>query len=228
MTSAAPERMDLNALSSACQRESSRFFSNADADNRYCYELFRRAIHLKNQYAWEAIWQNYTNLVRGWLHVSGADALSVPRDELVTMSFTRFWHAMSSRRFEEFETLPALLKYLRLCCVSTVADLMRKASHDDYSTLDDADDVPSLARPDHHLVEDESRNTLWQTIRKALQNEQEEIIVKGCYLQGMKPNQVYNAYPTLFGSVQDVYRVKRNLFNRLRRLPELRHLWEQW
>lgn len=228
MNSAAPERMDLTALSDACQRESSRFFNNADADNRFCYELFRRALKLRNNHAWEAIWTNYTNLVRGWLHAAGAERLSIPRDELVTLSFERFWHAMSSRAFEEFATLPALLKYLRLCCVCTVADLLRQSRHSDHVGLDEVNDIPTSNRPDQQVAGEESRTMLWQTIEKAVQNEQERVIVTGCYLYGMKPNQVFDKHTRLFESVNDVYRIKRNLFNRLRRLPELRNIWDNW
>lgn len=222
----APERMDLTALSDACQRESSRFFNNAEADNRYCYELFRRALKLRNAHAWEAIWHNYTNLVRGWLHASGADNLSIPRDELVTMSFERFWQAMSSRSFDEFPTLPALLKYLRLCCVCTVADLLRQNRYEEYAPLDDIHDIAGDTRPDRAFTDEEQRNLLWQVIDKAIQSEAERVIVQGCYLYGLKPNQVYQQHHQLFESVNDVYRMKRNLFNRLRRLPELRQIWD--
>ncbi|CAA9541297.1 MAG: hypothetical protein AVDCRST_MAG88-32, partial [uncultured Thermomicrobiales bacterium] len=43
-----------------------------------------------------------------------------------------------------------------------------------------------------------------------------------CLALELKPSEVHARYPDRFASVADVYRIKRNLLDRLRRSPEIR------
>ena len=52
--------------------------------------------------------------------------------------------------------------------------------------------------------------------------EQERLLVCLMYVHGLKPSEVCAGYARLFPSVEDVYRVKRNLLERLRRNRRLR------
>jgi len=47
-------------------------------------------------------------------------------------------------------------------------------------------------------------------------------VLQCCYALEMKPSGVYEEYPTIFSSVQDVYRTKQNVLERLRRDEPLR------
>jgi hypothetical protein len=64
--------------------------------------------------------------------------------------------------------------------------------------------------------------TFWQDIQAELNGEEERVLVSLIYVHGLKPGEVCAGYARLFPSVEDVYRVKRNLLARLRRNHHLR------
>lgn len=222
-----PERMDVSVLTQACQRESGKFFRDQPTDDSFCYELFRRALKYKNQYAWEGIWATYRNLVSGWIRgYSGFEQTNTPLEELVTLSFEKFWFAFSNKSIDHFPTLPALLQYLRLCCASTVTDRLRRRKRDRYLTdIDEAYYLASDQKPDNQVVEEEERNLFWYKIQDLLNDEQEKLLISSYFILGFKPRHIHNKYPEAFPTVQDVYRVKRNVMNRLRRAEDLKEYW---
>lgn len=224
-----PNRMDVNDLVDACQQESGKFFRDEPTDDRYCYELFRRALKDRNEYAWQALWETYRNLVMGWVRsTSGYDSTNTPLDELVTMSFEKFWKAFKNKSFDDFPTLQTLLQYLRLCCASTVTDRLRRRRHDQLLTdIDDAYYIASGHKPERIVMEEEARHHFWQQVNTLLNDEQEELLIRSYFVYGFKPRQIHSRFPDSFPTVQDVYRVKRNVMNRLRRANELQEYWSQ-
>lgn len=223
------DRMDVSALATHCQEESAKFFRDEVRDDSFCFELFRRALKLRNQHAWEAIWANYRNLVSGWLRKSsGFESASLPLDELITMSFERFWYATSNPdAFDRFTSLPALLQYLRTCCGSTITDHLRRHKRDQFLTdIDQAYYLASGKKPEHELIDKESQERFWRKVRGLLNDEQEETLIRAYFLLGLKPRQIHKRYPDLFPDIQDVYRVKRNIMNRFRRDEELKKIWD--
>ncbi len=220
--------MEVQALSEICKQETDKFFGDEVHDERYCWELFRRALALRNDYAWETIFETYGKLVRGWLRqCGGVDMLNIPMEELETLSFEKFWHATSHRRaFERFSSLRSLLQYLHTCCSSTVTDALRRRTRD--SLLTDIAVVPSLHSHSHterELEEREKQEHFWQQVCALLHDEQEERVLISYYVLGLKPREILDQFPDEFQDIQDVYRVKRNIMNRLRRSEELRTLW---
>lgn len=227
-TTPQPQMMDVDDLSDACMKESAKFFRDEISDDRYCYELFRRALKLQNQHAWESVWKNYRNLVSGWVRNNGSfETANMSVDELVTLSFEKFWHAIcTGRTFDGFPSLQALLQYLRTCCASAVTDSFRRHKHERF--LIDIDDALSLAgshRPEGQLIEDEERTLFWEKIQGLLQNESERLLIHSYFVIGLKPRQIQERYSGEFPAIQDVYRVKRNIMNRLKRADDLQDYW---
>ncbi len=215
-----PTRMDTDDLALLCQQESSKFFRDQPYEEQFCFELFRRALALNNQFAWEALYQTYGKLVRGWIRKCGGfDTLNMPLEELETLSFEKFWQATGEReRFERFTSLRGILQYLRTCCASTVTDALRRRRME--HLLTDLDDAPHLAsghKPDVALLSQEQRYHFWQEVRALLNDTQEEIVVQYYFVLGFKPRQIQARFPEHFPGIQDVYRVKRNVMSRLRR-----------
>lgn len=220
------ERMSLDVLCETCQRESSKFFREEVTDDRFCYELFRRALKHKNEYAWECLWRTYRNLVSGWIRASGGAELNTPTEELITLSFEKFWHVFSasSAMFDDFPSLPALLQYLRLCCASIVTDRLRRRKQE--RLLTDIDTVYHLAstdKPDRALLSQEERTRFWKHVLTLLNDETEVLLMRTFFIQGLRPRQIQQNHPDIFPTVQDVYRVKRNIMNRLKRDDDLRN-----
>ena len=63
---------------------------------------------------------------------------------------------------------------------------------------------------------------LWEAVLKELQDESERVVAQLSLLRDLKPSEIFGRHPGLYESVADVYRVKRNVIERLRRSPEVR------
>ncbi|MGH2543459.1 MAG: sigma-70 family RNA polymerase sigma factor, partial [Ardenticatenaceae bacterium] len=120
------ELMNVTEVARRCQDETQRFYRREPHDDHPCLELFRRALTLKNHFAWEAICKTYNNQVRGWIRRSGHyESLDHPLEELVAMSFERFWQATFRQvAYDAFHSLEAILSYLHACCTSVIIDLL--------------------------------------------------------------------------------------------------------
>lgn len=223
-----PQRMDLSALESACQQESGRFFRNENSDDRFCYELFRRAIEQGNKYAWDSIMVTYQNLVRGWIRRNSLlDATDIPLEELTALSYQRFWYATSRVPFTRFPTLQAILQYLNLCCGSAVTDKARRARREpSVSALENHYDLSNENGDGagYSSMEDDERTLLWQRVEAVARTEAEQILLDACFNMDLPPRRILEAYPDHFHEIQDIYRIKRNLLNRLRNDSVLRDI----
>jgi DNA-directed RNA polymerase specialized sigma24 family protein len=88
--------------------------------------------------------------------------------------------------------------------------------------LESAELEPATADPAEVVVSRLSAQDLWQAIQEELTGEAERLLIYLTYIQGMKPAQISSEYQRVFPTVDDVYRVKRNVLERLRRNRRLR------
>ena len=72
-----------------------------------------------------------------------------------------------------------------------------------------------------------SGQELWQTIVQEVPDEAERAVLYCSFALGMKPAEIAQRRPDLFPGVPDVYRVKRNVLERLRRNPSIRRFVEE-
>ena len=117
----------------------------------------------------------------------------------------------------------AVLKYLKLCVHSVIADEVRARQARQYEeTLDLIDHEPAADDPADDVVSNISAQGLWQVIQEKLHGEDERVVIYLAYVHGLKPSEISSQYNRLFPSVEDVYRVKRNVLERLRRNRAIR------
>jgi DNA-directed RNA polymerase specialized sigma24 family protein len=219
-----PRQMSLAALVQHCATESEHFYRGRAHDTRFAYELFRRALVERDELAWEHVYTHYCPLVEGWVRRSGAFAGCGESSEFfVGAAFTKFWRAMTPERFATFPTLAALLQYLQLCTSSVVIDSVRAQS---WSEMVADDTVPHgqlpQVSPDEQALERVQRAEFWRAINALLNDDAERAVLIGSFVLGLKPGEIYEDRPDLFGNVGDVYNVKRNVLSRLSRNSELR------
>jgi DNA-directed RNA polymerase specialized sigma24 family protein len=219
-----PRQMSLAVLARHCAAESEHFYRGRSHDTRFAYELFRRAVVERDEMAWEHVYIHYSPLVEGWVRRSGAFASCGESSEFfVGAAFTKFWRAMSPERFATFPTLAALLQYLQLCTSSVVIDSVRAQS---WSEMVSDEALPPSQQPhvspDEQALERLQRAEFWRMINTLLNDDAERAVVIGSFVLGLKPGEIYDDRPELFGAVGDVYNVKRNVLSRLSRNPELR------
>ena len=215
-------------LAQFCTEETNKFLKQVASNDSFCLELFRRAIVDRNDDAWGSIYQQYAPLVLTWVtqHQSVTPILgqegSAP---LVNAAFAKFAQALTPAKMENFVSLAAVLKYLKLCVHSVVADEVRARQMRQFEdTLEMITQEPASDDPAEDVVASIAAQDLWQIIQEELHREDERIVIYQAYVQGMKPSEICSQNRQLFPTVDDVYRVKRNVLERLRRSRRLQML----
>lgn len=212
----------LAEIARRCREETERFFHRLAPDTRYCYELFRRALARREGDALAHLIANYTPLVEGWVRRHPGFPKSGEEPAFfVAAAFEKLWHAVSPARFASFPNIKPLLRYLKLCVGSSVIDHLRNL--DDTASLDDdarsAMSEPLAAEPPLSPAE---RAEFWAEVMRRAQNEKEAVVAHACFSLQMKPGEAFREYPGVFEDVREIYRVKQNLLERLRRDQNLR------
>ena len=224
----------INDLARCCSEETNKFLRQSVSNDRYCLELFRRAIVNRDDDAWACIYQQYSPLVLTWVtqHQSAATILGQDGSgPLVNAAFAKFSQALTPAKIEHFDTLAAILKYLKMCVHSVVADEVRARQARQYEeTLELIEHEPASDDPADDVVSNISAQGLWQVIQEELNGEDERLLIYLAYIHGMKPSEISSQHRRLFPTVDDVYRIKRNVLERLRRNRRLQTMFKghQW
>jgi DNA-directed RNA polymerase specialized sigma24 family protein len=221
-------KVEMSALVRWCSDESRSFYRHETHDPRYAYELFRRALVDRDEQAWAFLYQHYFPLAEHWVRRTGAFALSGESSEyFVSAAFTRFWRAIPAERFRSFPNLASLLNYLRRCANCVVIDAVRAHNWNDMLPEESVNwNNQAFAEADEEATERVHRVEFWNYISELLSNEAERVIVHSSFILGMKPGDIFAARSDLFAGVDEVYAMKRNILNRLRRNHELRAMYE--
>jgi DNA-directed RNA polymerase specialized sigma24 family protein len=212
--------LPLPRIAERCQDESARYARHLDNDPRFCFELFRRAIRDGDHRAWSAVYSQYTQntpIVRAWVEGHSLfPATGEAADYFINRAFERMWSALDAEKFARFDSLAALLRYLKMCINSAITDYVRSRRREDLP-LEEAYQHPSPAIGIEGLREAE----LWQMIGRRVVDNRERTALICRYGLGMKPNEIYADYPQLFGSVREVYNALQLTLRRLRRDEQL-------
>lgn len=226
-----PEQLSIAELAHHCSEETTKFLKQSASNDRYCLELFRRAIVRRDDAAWQHIYQQYAPLVLTWVtqHQSAASFLGQEGGSaLVNAAFAKFSQALTPIKIDNFDSLASVLKYLKMCVHSVVADEVRSRQARQYEeTLDAIEHEPSGSDPAEDVIAQLSAQRLWIVIQEELNGEEERVLLYLAYVQGMKPSEICERQRHLFPTVDDVYRIKRNVLERLRRNRRLRRLLQQ-
>ncbi len=208
-------------LAQRCTEETGKFLKQLKSDDRYCLELFRRAIAMRDEQAWSSVYQQYAPLVLTWVMQHQSVVTLIGQDSapsLVNAAFAKFFQALSPAKLSHFETLAAILKYLKMCAHSVVADEVRAYQARQYEdTLELIKQEPASEDPAEDVIANLAVQTLWEVIQDELRSDDERLLVYLAYVQGMKPGEISRIHQHYFPAVDDVYRIKRNVLERLRR-----------
>jgi hypothetical protein len=212
------ERLTVPELARLCTREMERYRRREPHLDRFGFELFRRAIVERNDAAWAALYAQYAETVRWWL------GLTVDEDdELVTLTFERFWRAMDAVKFSSFSGLGGVLAYLKSCAQTARLDRARAVSVrareeplDAVATL-----LPARDDTEGMVAAHIDRVAFWHMVRQYLADEREHSVLYLSYVVGLSPRQIYARHAARFDDIAEVYRIKRAVIARLRRAPSI-------
>jgi DNA-directed RNA polymerase specialized sigma24 family protein len=213
----------IDVLCAEARAQEANFVRGEPSDDAAGVELFRRAIADADEAAWEAV----VALYRGLLIAQSARQVVrslVVEDAgfCVDRAFQRFWRATRTRGIHEFQDLASILKYLKMCLASVLLDEARARRRQACVSLDDlAPDVYVSTDPSAEVVANIAQVDLWKAIDRELRNDTERLVVRLSFAAGLSPREITALHPARFPDVFEVYRLKRNLIERLRRSPAI-------
>jgi DNA-directed RNA polymerase specialized sigma24 family protein len=214
--------LHLQSVRNRCAEESERFFHRQEYDSRYCFEMLRRAIALHDQQAWEYVYQQYRPLVAGWVERHPLfNALDEDTEFFVNQVFEILWIRLKPEKFALSPGLSGVLSYLRKCVNSVLVDTMR--SHERHELFgekgDEHDEIQSSEeeQPEQTALKRDTAEKLWSMLVKRCKDNKERAVAHGSFVMSLKAAEIFEEYPEVFTSMQEVYRVKENLVTRLKR-----------
>lgn len=208
-----PSQMSLMDLHNCCTREMNKYRRKEECDDQFFLEILRRAVEQREEAAWEVLHRIFSENLRMWMgcHPSKEAAQRFePEKNFADAAFTRFWRAVSERR-EPFPTLASVLSYLHRCLNSEILDTVRFFSRPKEIGLPDYD-YEELSREDAY-----NENELWEVIQQILSGEEERHVAYLHFHCNFKPRDIKRYFPDLFGSVNEIYRLRRNIMDRVNR-----------
>ncbi len=211
-----PGKMSLTDLAECCTCEMKKYRHKEPSNDKYCLEIFRRAVVLRNDDAWAVLRRQFSESVRIWLgrHPNRDAALRHDCEQsYIDDAFRRFWQAVSEQRLT-FNTLASALSYLHLCLNCALMDALRAYSRPKEEPIPDY----GQSDADEPLVEDSyQENELWEVIEGLLPGEKEKRVAYLHFHCNLKPREIIRYCPGEFSGEAEIYRLKRNIMERILR-----------
>lgn len=207
----------LQQLINDCRQVSS---SGQAPEQGPCYELFRRALSLKDPDAWGAIERQYRPMLARWLRARSLAENDI--DDLAQEALTRFWLTLSRHPealTERFLRVPALLRYLHQCAASAHLDRLRQGQQ--RRRLQDRCQEIALDAPHssalESLLREEELNRIRTWIQRNVTDTTELLVLRGTIDEGLSPQEVQRRHPEVFPDTATVHRLKERILKRARR-----------
>ena len=208
-------------------RVESNHTSRADAaEDAAGLELFRRAIADGDEAAWRDVIDMYRGMLLAQASQQVVRGLVLEDDGFcVDRAFQRFWGASRAGRIRRFDDLGAILKYLKMCLGSVMLDEARARRRQAWMSFDDlAPEADVNADPSGEVIGRLGRRELWAAVERELADPKEHLVARLSFVAGLSPREILARHPDEFEDVFDVYRIKRNMIDRLRRSRTIQHL----
>jgi DNA-directed RNA polymerase specialized sigma24 family protein len=194
----------------------------------FCFELFRRAIVESCSLCWHYLHNQYFTLVRYWISLrTPPDPDTI--DDLTQETLTNFWRFYTPDKLSQANGLGNILSYLKSCAASVVAQARRRADRmvaeaewDQYLI----DTQISTRSAEASALQQMTADQLWIAVEACCNDERDHLLARLIFLASLKPRQIAERFPEIFPDVAEVYRVKRNLLDRLHRDPIIRNMRE--
>jgi DNA-directed RNA polymerase specialized sigma24 family protein len=213
-----PDQMSLSALADRCISEIQHYRRHEPYNDRYCLEIFHRAMVKHDPQAWELLQRRFTPTVKAWMRNHPHRDIACrhqSEEDYVADTFVRVWQASMRNRLE-FDTLAAALSYLKISLQGAVIDKLRAYSRPKEAPLPEpGSDAPHVEEPASEDVY--GSHEMWEVIRSLLPNKRERRLAYLLYYCGLKPREVMQYSPKEFSDIREIYRLTRNILERLMR-----------
>ena len=204
-----PRSMSLSELTSRCMSEIQKYNQREPHNDQCCLEIFRRALLQQDSQAWSVLMERFHSIVLSWVrrHPQSQAVRDIDSEEnYVALTFERFWRVTVRNKTLEFNTLAGALVFLRACVNSVIIDTLR--SQKEISIPENFERV---------APEPDESNQRWEVIKGFIPNAREQRLAYLLYYCGLKPRQIVQFLPQEFNDVHEIFRLTRNIIDRLRR-----------
>ena len=203
------------ALCDRCRAETRRFRNGEPHDDTFCLEVVRRAIEDRDERCWTELTALYQELVASWCRRAGAAEEEI--EALASAAWIKFWQSYTVEKLAAGGSMAAALAYLKSCARSAVMDEgRRRARLQAHEEIVPGEIPPGDERAEPDIPRLDS-DAFWELIARHLHDERERLTVYLTYQIGLRPAEIYRLHPDQFADVRDVYKVTRNVLDRLRR-----------
>jgi hypothetical protein len=210
--------LTVDDLAQRCAEENQKYSRQQESDAQYCFELLRRALLQGISEALTHVLRVFERQVRNWVYRHQRFAQTDESAEyFVNVAFTSFYFALRGPRFEQFSALPQVLRYLKLCVHTAVAQYVRDQASFPVIPLGEVE-VVYTTDPDSRI----SANELWNHICRLLPDEQDRLLADCTFIQQLKPAQIADLYPTHWQNVRAISVALQRIRRILRNDTELR------
>jgi DNA-directed RNA polymerase specialized sigma24 family protein len=216
----------LDNLCAEAKAQEHNFVSGLPSNDAAGVELFRRAIADSDELAWAAVIDLYRGLLLSQSSRQVVRGFIAEDDRFVVdRAFQRFWQATRVGGMHQFTGLASILKYLKMCLASVLLDEARARRRQPITSIDDVSpDARVSDDPASLVVSRIARRELWHAIDQELRDDQERTVAQMSFVLGLTPREILTRRPEHFDDIAHIYRVKRNVIDRVRRSPAIRQL----
>lgn len=214
------EQVPLADLTQSCAEETQKFFRHEPNQTQFCFELFRRAFasQINDSDALLAIFKIYGPQVIRWVNAHTLfDQTGETAEYFGNLALGNLYFHLQGSRFEQFESLPGILAYLKRCVFTAVTQYVRDHPANTVA-FPDGWDAPNSVDP----LQDLRAEQLWQHICELLPDQYDRLLARCVFILDLKPRHIVALHPTIWRD-EDTVRVARQRIRRiLHRDRELR------
>ena len=211
-------KMSIPLLAENSIQELKVYRRGGPSNDQYSLELFYRALIQRDSLAWEVIQHCFGPIMYRWIrdHSMREVACRFDSEEnYVAQGFARFWQSTVDNPEIVFKTLGAALLYLRVSLHAAIIDTLRMYSRARMVAL------PGPGEAGEPLCEDhDDSDELWEVLAGLLPDKRTRRVAYLLFQCGLKPREIVHFCPGEFSDVQEIYRRRRNIFDRVLRNKE--------
>lgn len=203
--------MDIQTLYEECKEEIADFLAGRSNEDELCFDLMEIAMREEQEMAITYTYRAYEGMMRRWVtNHSAFQTAGETADYFISVAFSNFYYAARGNQFDKFSSVSKALAYLK-ACVHTAVLQYRRSRKIDALPIDEITPVADRQNFDKNL----QREQLWDMLDAVLTREDDRMLVRLVYSQGMKPAEVTEIYGGIWEDARAVsvalQRIKRQL-----------------
>lgn len=210
--------MNLKAIIEKCLAELHLFKTEQTGQSPSCMQLFYIGVHDENPEAFAEIYRHFHSQIERWIYAHNSYYQTGESiDHFVSVTFTKFYHALQGEKFKRMRDFASVMKYLKLCVHSVIADYLRKLPPQ-HANIDD------LALPDDPPPSTLTFSAIWERIIVLLPDAIDQRVARKVFIEGYKASEIAEVYPDDFDDARQVSVALQRIRRKLRSDQELRDL----